>query len=176
MEFWWCSEGRAPVFKTQPKYNPQSERNRAKMGAGEGKNAKFWAPPPFEPPPLRAPVFGVPTLWALTFGPQNSGHHISDRGPPGPHFFWVWPLRSSFFHISFFCAFLIVSISCHFFCFFHCFCFCFKLVWGLGGDRGNPPPPFPKKPTNRCRRQHDSLPDSPPAAPWPNGGYGRTCP
>ena len=97
--------------------------------------------PPFGAPHFGPPTLGAPTLGALTFscfrphpsGPHPSGHHPcgprpfgfhpsaplpSSGGPRGLHFFWVWApafLILIMLLICFFCAFIIVSISCHFF-------------------------------------------------------------
>ena len=101
------------------------ERKRAKMEAGEGKKKarKFWAfrlrAPPFEPPRCgpdpSGPHSSDPNPWALTF---------SGSGPPtlrAPHSSGLHLSPSDFYHVGhlfFFCAFLIVSISCHFWFFF----------------------------------------------------------
>ena len=63
-----------------PREDTQRETKRAKMGAGEGKNAKFWAlrpsAPPFKAPDFGAPDFGAPPFGALLFpglGPPPFG-------------------------------------------------------------------------------------------------------
>ena len=97
------------------------ERKRAKMEAGEGKKARNVGSLRLRAPTLRAPTLRASNLRALTFSgpaPHPSGPPtLRATTPPGPTFSGFGPLRSSFCHIShlfFFCAFLIVSISCHF--------------------------------------------------------------
>ena len=61
-----------PALQTPPKFTrrPPEKDKKSINGAGEGKkkSAKFWAPPPFRAPTLRAPhlsglpPFGAPTL------------------------------------------------------------------------------------------------------------------
>ena len=98
-------------------------------------------PPPFEPSRCGAHPSGThpssPNPWSPNFflvwapplcapdpsGPHSSGLHPStplpsSGGPLGLHFFWVWAPTFLIFImlliLFFFCAFLIVSISCHF--------------------------------------------------------------
>ena len=101
--------------------------------------------PTLQSPTLWAPTLRAPTLGALTF--SRSGPHpsapptLQAQTPPGPTlraptllaealrastFSGFGLLRSSFFHVAhlfFFCAFLIDSISCHFFEIFTVFVF-----------------------------------------------------
>ena len=121
-----------------PREDPQRERKRAKMGAGEGKkSAKFWAlrlraptlrAPTLRCPTLRAPTLRTPTLGALTFsrsGPPTLRAPFLRAPPFGPPslraealrastFSGFGPLRSSFF---------IMLLICFFLCLFNCFFF-----------------------------------------------------
>ena len=107
------------------------------------KSATFWAtrlrPPTLRAPTLsgptiRAPTLPTPTLGALTFsgsGPPTlraPTPSCSTLRPPSlraepsgpPLFLGLGPYVLHFYHVAhlfFFCAFLTVSISCHF-CFF----------------------------------------------------------
>ena len=133
------------------------------MGAEEGnKSAKFWTTRLWAPTPRAATLratplgrtLGSPTLGAPPFGPQPFGWRPSRDplflvlGPYVPHFYHVA-------HLLIFCAFLIVSISCHFlnfslflflsvffpkktFVVFFCFLnFFFNFSsWGGGGEGG----------------------------------------
>ena len=114
------------------------ERERANKGAGEGKKREISGSPPSGPhlsgshpsspnpwgpnffclcpTPLGSPPFAPPLLRAPPSGPHHSGGGLrastfSGFGPDVPHFYHVA-------HLFFFCAFLIVSISCHFLIFF----------------------------------------------------------
>ena len=97
---------------------PRERRKKENCG-GRGKNkSEMLRPPPSGPHPSSDHA-AAPHI----SGPHSSGPHPS--GPPpfgwrpsGPHFFFVWaPTFLIFYHVAhlfFFCAFLIVSISCHF--------------------------------------------------------------
>ena len=118
------------------------------MEAGEGKNAKCWAPH------LRAPTLGAltfsrlgpPPLWAPTLGASTLQAPPSWQRPPGAHFFWVWARTFLVWERGG----LVITPLPH---------PNLKLVWGLGEreEVNFTPKPEPPSPPNRCRRQPDSV-------------------
>ena len=133
---------RVPALQTPPKFHEKTPR-QSENGSGRGKKKARnfgppdFGPPPFGPPRCGAPPFGPPLLQAPPFGPPS----LRAEALRASTFSISEPLRSSFFHVAhlfFFCAFLIVSISCHF-CFFFFYIFHFS-SWRGGGGGGKPKP------------------------------------
>ena len=118
-----------------PREDPQREkksengggREKKKREIGRGKEQRNFVPH------LSGPHPSSPNPWGPNFfkvwAPPLCTPNPSGGGPPGLHFFLgLGPMFLIFIMVlicSFFSAFLIVSISCHFFFFwnFHCFCF-----------------------------------------------------
>ena len=103
--------------KTPPNFHEKTpKKKRRENGSGRGKKKREILGHP-SPPHPSSPHAAVP---------DPSGPHSSVRAS-GPPLFRGWPLRSSFFSccLFFFCAFLIISVSCHFFLKISLFPFCF---------------------------------------------------
>ena len=109
--------------------------------------------PTFGATPFAGPHAATPPSPPL---PPPSGLHPSGRGPPGPHFFWVW--APTFLILSYFLFFVLVHFLLFLFLTFFVF---FKLggrrrakpnpnkfeVWGEGNclsPNPNPTPPLSK--------------------------------
>ena len=121
---------RVPALQTPPKFHEKTPR-QSENGSGRGKKkARNFGPSRLRPPTLRAPTLRGPTLRApLLQAPPFGPPSLRAEALRASTFSISEPLRSSFFHVAhlfFFCAFLIVSISCHFCFFFLHFSF-FKL-------------------------------------------------
>ena len=116
------SEGPGASNTTKiPREDPPVREKERKWERERGKKAGNVGPPRLRALALRAPTLRAGTIPAPTRrGPRIRAPTLRAEALQAPHFFWVWaPLRSSFLsHFSsflFFCAFFIVSISCHFF-------------------------------------------------------------